>query len=198
VVGPENPDFVPIAELPAHVVRAVTTSEDGGFFGHQGFDFGELRNALAEGAEAGRVVRGGSTITQQLAKNLFLTGERTLARKVREAATAIALEATVPKARLLEIYLNVVEWGPGIRGIGPAARLWFGKDPRALTPAEAALLASVIPAPARYHLLRERGPMAEWWRRRVEHVLLKMTEQGVLANEELVRALADPVVFTRG
>ena len=73
VVGPASPDFVPIAELPEHVLRAVTTSEDAGFFGHDGFDFDELRNALAEGAEAGRVVRGGSTITQQLAKNLFLS-----------------------------------------------------------------------------------------------------------------------------
>ena len=197
-VGPANPDFVSIADLPVHVVRAITTSEDGGFFGHEGFDFGELRNALAEGAEAGRVVRGGSTITQQLAKNLYLTGEKTLTRKVREAVITIALEATVPKQRLLEIYLNIVEWGPGVWGLGPAARHWFGKDARELTPMEAAFLASIIPNPARYHFMHDRGAMSETWRRRVEDVLLKMTEQGVLGDEDLFRALAEPVVFTPG
>jgi membrane peptidoglycan carboxypeptidase len=197
-VGPTNPDFVPIAELPVHVVRAITTSEDGGFFGHEGFDFDELRNALAEGSVAGRVVRGGSTITQQLAKNLYLTREKTLARKVREAAITIALEATVPKQRLLEIYLNVIEWGPGIWGLGPAARHWFGKDARELTPTEAAFLASIIPNPTRYHFMYDRGAISETWKRRVHDVLLKMTEQGVLGDDDLVRALAEPVVFTPG
>jgi hypothetical protein len=195
-VGPANPDFIPIAELPVHVVRAITTSEDGRFFGHEGFDFEELRNAFAE-AVAGRVVRGGSTITQQLAKNLYLTREKTLARKVREAAITVALEATVPKQRLLEIYLNVVEWGPGVWGLGPAARHWFGKDARELTPMEAAFLASIIPNPTRYHFMYERGDVSEAWRRRVDDVLLKMAEQGVLGNEDLARALAEPVVFTR-
>jgi penicillin-binding protein 1A len=197
-VGPANPGFVPIAELPVHVVRAVTTSEDGGFFAHEGFDFGELRNALAEDAEAGHVVRGGSTITQQLAKNLYLTGERTLTRKVREAVITVALEATVPKQRLLEIYLNIAEWAPGVWGIGPAARHWFGKDARELTPIEAAFLASIIPNPTRYHFMRDRGAMSETFRRRVEDVLLKMTEQGVLEGEDLLRALEEPVVFTPG
>jgi hypothetical protein len=198
VVGPENPDFVPIAELPVHVVRAVTTSEDGGFFGHQGFDFEELRNAFAEAAVAGRLGRGGSTITQQLAKNLYLSRERTLTRKVREAAITVALEASVPKERLLEIYLNLVDWGPGVRGIGAAARHWFGKDARGLTATEAAFLASVIPNPTRYHSMYDRGEVSERWRRRVEDVLLKMAAHGVLGDEDLARALAEPVVFGSG
>jgi hypothetical protein len=198
VVGPARPDFVPVAELPEHVIRAVTTSEDAGFFGHAGFDFDELRNAVAEGAEAGRVVRGGSTITQQLAKNLYLSPERTLSRKVREAFVTVALEATVPKARLLEIYLNVVEWGPGIRGIGPAARHWFGKDARDLTPREAAFLASIIPSPVRYHAMYVRGAPSPAWEDRVDALLLKMTEQGVLTDEELLHALEEPIVFARG
>jgi hypothetical protein len=197
-IGPENPDFVPLADLPVHLVRAVTTSEDAGFFGHAGFDFDELRNAVAEGAEAGRVVRGGSTITQQLAKNLYLSPERTLARKVREAFVTIALEATVPKARLLEIYLNVVEWGPGIRGIGPAARHWFGKDARELTPREAAFLASVIPSPVRYHAMYARGAPSPAWEDRVNALLLKMSEQGVLTEDELLEALEEPIVFAGG
>jgi membrane peptidoglycan carboxypeptidase len=194
-IGPENPDFVPLEELPEHVVRAVTTSEDAGFFGHAGFDFTELGIAFAEGLEAGRVVRGGSTITQQLAKNLWLSRDKVLARKVREALGAVALEATVPKARLLEIYLNVAEWGPGVFGIGPAAHHWFGKDARQLSAREAAFLASVIPNPVRYDAMRAQGVLSEAWDQRVSEILLHMASHGVLSDDDLVRALDEPLVF---
>jgi monofunctional biosynthetic peptidoglycan transglycosylase len=197
-VGPQNPEFVPIAELPEHVVRAVTTSEDAGFFAHPGFDFAELAEAFARGAERGRVVRGGSTITQQVAKNLYLSGERTIARKIREAAITLALEATLPKARILEIYLNVAEWGPGVFGIGPAARHWFGKDARDLTPKEAAFLAAIIPNPVRYGAQHARGGSAPRWQARVEDVLLKMTAHGALTDDDLARALEEPIVFAGG
>jgi hypothetical protein len=195
-IGPASPDFVPIAELPEHVVRAVTTAEDGGFFGHAGFDFDELKNAIAAGARRGRLVRGGSTISQQVAKNLFLGPERTFARKVREAAITVGLEATLPKRRLLEIYLNVAEWGPGVWGIGPAARHWFGKDARALTPKEAAFLASVIPSPVRYYeKLFARGAPTETWEARVRDLLFTMNQQGTLTDDQLAEALAQPVTF---
>ncbi len=198
VVGPESPDFVRLAEIPQHVIRAITTSEDAGFFSHQGFDFVELRNAFVEDAEAGRVVRGGSTISQQLAKNLFLSGERTIARKVREALLTVALEASLGKQRLLEIYLNVVEWGPGIHGLGEAARHYFGKPAWALSPREAAFLASVIPNPIRYHVYYDRGALTEAWNQRVNELLLKMREAGQLTDEQFANALAEPLVFARG
>ncbi len=197
-VGPGGRDFVPVAELPEHVVRAVTTSEDGGFFSHQGFDFDELKNAFAEGARAGKVVRGASTITQQLAKNLYLSREKTLVRKGREALLTVALEATVPKHRLLEIYLNIVEWGPGLWGIGPAARHWFGKDARELTPKEAAFLASILPNPVLYHSMFTRRAVSEAWEQRVDAVLVKLGETGVLSAEEVARAIALPIVFSSG
>ncbi len=195
LVGPANPGFVPVAELPRYVVRAVTASEDAGFFGHSGFDFEELRNAVIEGAEAGHLVRGGSTITQQLAKNLYLSREKTLARKLREALITIALEATVPKQRLMEIYLNVAEWGPGLWGIGPAARHWFGRDARELTPREAAFLATVIPNPVRYHYMWTRGSLSEAWQQRVDDLLRTMKGQGTITDEELQAALEEPIVF---
>jgi len=197
VVGPENRGFVPIAELPRYLVRAVTAAEDAGFFAHSGFDFEELRNAAVEGAQQGRVVRGGSTISQQLAKNLYLSPERTLARKIREAEATVALEATVPKQRLMEIYLNMVEWGPGLYGIGPAALHWFGKDARDLTPKEAAFLATVIPNPVRYHAMWDRGFVGKAWERRVDELLLTMNGQGNLSDEELDLALREPIVFAR-
>ncbi|HEU4382739.1 MAG TPA: transglycosylase domain-containing protein [Anaeromyxobacteraceae bacterium] len=196
-VGPGSPDYVPLAELPDHVVRAVTTSEDGGFFAHSGFDFEEIRSALAERAESGRV-RGASTITQQLAKNLFLSGERTFSRKVREALLTVALEASLSKARLLDIYLNIAEWGPGLHGIGPAARHYFGKDARQLTPREAAFLASVLPSPARFHGHFQRGEMSDGWLERIDAILLRMAAFGQLGEEELLEALQQPLVFARG
>jgi len=174
VTGPESADFVPLGELPIFVVQAVTTSEDGGFWGHQGFDFDEIRLSLVEAAQAQGVVRGGSTISQQLAKNLFLNRERTLARKVREAFVTLALESALSKQRLLEIYFNVIEWGPGVYGIGPAARLYFGKDARQLNLEQAAFLASIIPNPSRYGTQLEDGEVSEIWAPRVAQVLAKM------------------------
>lgn len=195
-VGPESPEFVALADLPAHVADAVVTSEDGGFFGHQGFDFDEIKRSLVAVAEAsGRAVRGGSTISQQLAKNLFLSREKTYVRKAREALVTLALESTMPKQRLLEIYLNVIEWGPGIRGIGPAARTYFGKSPRELTPREAAYLASVIPNPVRYFAQYERGEVSAEWGNRLDTILTHMTLNGRLAPEAYAEALRAPIVF---
>jgi hypothetical protein len=188
-VGPGNPAFVPYGEIPQSLVRAVTASEDGGFFGHRGFDFREIANAATETGRA----RGASTISQQLAKNLFLSPERTLARKVREALATVALEANLPKARLLEIYLNIAEWGPGIYGAGEAARFWFGKDVRNLTPRESAFLATVIPSPRRFHARLHRSGITPWWNARIDDVLGKMRIQNQLDDAQLAEALAQPL-----
>jgi penicillin-binding protein 1A len=196
-VGPRNPSFVPLAALPRHLVRAVLTSEDAGFFGHHGFDLDEIREALAT-AGGRRRLRGASTITQQLAKNLYLSPERTLARKLREALATMALEASIPKRRLLEIYLNVAEWGDGVVGVGEAARHWFAKDARELTPKEAAFLASVIPNPVRYEMYRRRGALTDAWEARVRDLLLKLRAVDALSAEQLLDAWDAPLVFARG
>ena len=197
-LGPGSAAFVPIAELPDHVVRAVTTAEDAGFFGHQGFDFAELLDALSAGAHAGRVVRGGSTISQQLAKNLYLSRDRTLARKTREALVTIGLEASLPKARLLELYLNLIEWGPGLRGIGPAARAYFGVDARQLTPRQACFLAAIIPSPVRSNRLVAAGLGERAYRARVEDLLQRLSGFGVLSDEALEQAMAERLLFAFG
>ncbi|MGQ0506363.1 MAG: transglycosylase domain-containing protein [Myxococcaceae bacterium] len=193
VIGPSNPTFVPLAELPPHASAAVLTSEDAGFFGHAGFDFGELRHSVVD-ALMDRRVRGASTLSQQLSKNLFLSPEHTLARKVREALTTLALEASVPKQRLLEVYLNAVEWGPGIYGIGAASQHYFAKDARELSPKESALLATLLPSPLRYHSYHLRG-LSPVWEQRLDDLLSKMGEEGVLTEEELTAASAAPLLF---
>ncbi len=188
-VGPGNPAFVPYPEIPQVLVRAVTASEDGGFFGHRGFDFREIANAVTDRSR----VRGASTISQQLAKNLFLSPERTLARKVREALGTIALEASLSKGRLIEIYLNIAEWGPEVYGVGEAARFWFGKDARALTARESAFLATVVPSPRRFHARLHRSGITPGWNARIDDVLTKMRAQNQLTDEELAVALAEPL-----
>jgi monofunctional biosynthetic peptidoglycan transglycosylase len=196
VIGPRNPAFVPIGSLPAHVVRAVLASEDAGFYGHHGFDVAEIQDALTRSGE--RRLRGASTITQQIAKNLFLSGERTYTRKFREALATVALEASLDKRRLLEIYLNMAEWGPGVFGIGQAARHWFGKDARELTPKEAAFLATVIPNPVRYEMYRRRGALTDHWEERVRDLLVKLRAADVIDDEQLRQAWDAPLAFAHG
>ncbi len=193
VVGPKNPRYVPLAELPPQVAKAVMTSEDAGFMAHPGFDFMELRSSIVD-ALMHRRVRGASTLSQQLAKNLFVSSEHTLARKVREAVVTVSLEAAVPKERLLEVYLNAVEWGPGLYGVGAAAQHYFAKDARELTPKEAAFLATILPNPVRYHGYHLRG-LSELWEQRLSELLAKMAEEGALTPEEYEAAQGEPLHF---
>ncbi|MBF5045884.1 glycosyl transferase [Aggregicoccus sp. 17bor-14] len=198
-VGPENPDFVPLTEVPPLLVRAVLLSEDSFFFSHRGFDFESLGgNLFAPASEDGGVVRGGSTISQQLAKNLFLNREKTYARKVREAFLTLGLEASLSKARELEIYLNIIEWGPGLYGLGEAAHHYFGKDPRTLNVKEVAFLATIIPNPVRYHVYCARGALTEVWERRVGDLLQKMHDAGDLSDAQLAEAQGTQLHFTHG
>jgi penicillin-binding protein 1A len=197
VVGPRGSAFVPLAALPSYVSRAVVMSEDAAFFQHHGFDVREVQEALSRAGA--RRLRGASTLTQQLAKNLFLSPDRTLARKVREALATIALESSLGKRRILEIYLNAVEWGPdGVRGLGEAAHHWFGKDARDLTPKEAAFLATVLPNPIRYDLYRRRGALTERWEERVRSLLVKLRAADALDDEQFYEAWYAPLAFTRG
>lgn len=193
-VGHSNDAYVAIADLPAHVTRAITTAEDGGFFGHHGFDFVEIKNAIAEKTSTGKV-RGGSTLTQQLAKNLYLSSAKTYSRKVREALIALALEGTLTKQRMLEIYVNIIEWGPGLYGIGPAAQRYFGKPPSALSAKEAAYLASIIPNPVRYYGYYARGELSDTWKQRVNDILDKLHTTGVLDDATYADQVTAPIAF---
>ena len=133
-----------------HLKRAVIASEDAKFVHHDGFDWDGIQNALEKNLEKGRVVAGGSTISQQLAKNLFLSTRRTPWRKMQEVVITVMLEAMMSKRRILEIYLNVIEWGNGVFGAEAAARHYFGTGAQGLSAYQAAKLAAMIPNPRFY------------------------------------------------
>lgn len=147
--------WVALSRMSPHLQRAVVAAEDASFFAHEGFDWEGIKDAALHNLEAGEMKHGGSTITQQLAKNLYLSSERSLFRKAREALIARSLEHRLSKKRILELYLNVAEWGRGVYGAEAAAQHHFGKPAKELTAEEAALLAAILPSPRRYDPLRK-------------------------------------------
>lgn len=146
--------WMPLARIAPELQRAVIAAEDAKFFAHEGFDWDGLKEAAVKDLEAGKVTHGGSTITQQLAKNLYLSSERSFLRKAQEALITRALEHHLSKRRILELYLNVAEWGQGIFGAEAAAQHHFHKPASSLTEEEAAILAAILPSPRRYDPLR--------------------------------------------
>ena len=148
--------WVPLADISPHVPRAVIALEDNNFCEHHGFDWGEIFEALSEYYKGERL-RGASTISMQTTKNLFLWPQRNLLRKVAEAPLTLIMEALWDKQRIIEVYLNIVEWGPGVYGVEAAAQAHFRKPARRLTPREAALLAAVLPNPRKWSPSRPSG-----------------------------------------
>jgi monofunctional biosynthetic peptidoglycan transglycosylase len=143
-------EWVPYGRISPHLKRAVVAAEDARFLDHEGFDWEAIQKAMAKNERQGKVVAGASTISQQLAKNLFLSGERSWLRKAEEAAITWMMERIMSKRRILELYLNVAEWGEGVFGAEAAARYHFGVSAAALGPEQAAWLAAILPSPRRY------------------------------------------------
>ncbi len=187
MLSPDNPDFIPYRHIPRSLVNAVMSTEDESFFSHRGFSEKHIKGSLIENMKAGKVVRGASTISMQLAKNLYLSAERTLSRKLEEALITVALEQHLNKKRIMEIYLNIIEWGDGIYGIGPAVQYYFGKRPEELKPVESAFLASIIARPRNWR----PDPLSKigqgWWEY-LQVILCKMYERGAAEVEDLLEA----------
>ena len=181
--------------MPDHVINAVLATEDRRFFEHFGIDFLGLFRAMSENVRANSVVQGGSTITQQLAKNLFLSNERTVERKVKEAFLSLWLETNLSKKEILQLYLDRAYMGGGTFGIAAAADFYFGKNIKDLTLAEAAMLAGLFKAPAKYapHI---NLPAA---RARANEVLTNMVQGGFLTEGQVLSARLHPAdVVDRG
>ena len=156
ILQEKNPDaelrhrWVGYDKISLHLKRAVIAAEDAKFVDHEGFDWEGMQHAIEKNVKKGRIVAGGSTISQQLAKNLFLSGRRTPWRKAEEALITLMLEHFMTKRRIYEIYLNVIEWGNGVFGAEAAARHHFGVSAAQLGPAQAARLAAMVPNPRFY------------------------------------------------
>ena len=163
--------WVPLSRISPYLSQAVVTAEDASFFTHEGFDWEGIKDAALYNLDAGKLKRGGSTITQQLAKNLYLSSERSLLRKARETLITRSLEHHLTKERILEVYLNVAEWGQGVYGAEAAARHHFKKSSHNLTADEAAWLAAILPSPRRYDPMRKTTSLA----RRHDRILKRIT-----------------------
>ena len=197
-VSPASPDFIALREVPPLFVRTLLLAEDAGFYGHRGIDLRELPTAVLTDFARGGAARGASTITQQLAKNLFLTRDKQLGRKLQELAITFLLESALGKDRILEVYLNIIEWGPELRGLRPAARHYFGREPHELTPAQMAFLVSIIPGPIKYQVSFAHGSPGPGLRSLIDELLAKLRSVGALGEEDYRRALAEPIVVAGG
>jgi len=197
-VSPASPDFIALRDAPPLFVRTLLLSEDAGFYGHRGIDLRELPAALLTNWSRGGAARGASTITQQLAKNLFLSRDKQIGRKLQELAITFLLESALGKNRILEIYLNIIEWGPDLRGLRPAARSYFGREPQALTPAEMAFLVAIIPGPIKYQSSFAHGTPGPGLRSLIDALLAKLRAVDAIGEEEYRQALDEPIVVAGG
>ena len=183
--------WVSYNNISPHLRNAVLIAEDSAFFQHPGYDLEQIKESAKRNWREKRFARGASTITQQLAKNLYLSTSRNPLRKVREFFIAQELEERLSKQRIFEIYLNVIEWGDQVYGIGPAASTYFGKSPSELLPEEGAILAAMIPNPRRYTPARN----AAYLEKRKADILSRLVRYKYLGQDEYDAARIRPVVF---
>lgn len=167
--------WVPYSRISGNLKRAIIAAEDAKFLDHEGFDWEGIQKAYEKNVKKGKIISGGSTISQQLAKNLFLSGERTWWRKAQEAVITVMLETIMTKRRILEIYLNVIEWGDAVFGAEAAAQYHFGVPATGLGPEQAAQLAAMVPSPRRYR----PGGETPYLRKRTEIILSRMNAASV-------------------
>ena len=187
-LSPANPSFRPLAAIDSVLVHAVVTNEDGGFFRHAGFNMEAVKGAIADNLKAGAFRRGAGTITMQLVRNLYLGHDRTLSRKGQEVVLAWVLEhlTLVSKERMLEIYLNIIEWGPGVHGADEAARYYFGHGADRVTVDEALFLATVVPAPIKWrYRFDATGALRPFARAQMHFIGRAMVQKGRLPAELL-------------
>lgn len=184
----EEREWVPYARISPHLRRAVLIAEDDAFFAHGGLDWNEIRESAKQDLRSGRLVRGGSTITQQLARNLWLGTARTPLRKLEEVLLAVRLERALTKKRIFELYLNVIEWGDGVYGCEAAARHWFGTRAAALDARQSVRLAAVIINPRRFSPLDPPRRIE----RRVRMIAGRMRRRGELSEADWRAVLGLP------
>ena len=188
LVGPKNRYWTPSGRIPAEMKWAVILAEDANFYKHEGFDVKAIKNAIKYDLEKKSLKRGASTITQQTAKNLFLSREKTITRKLKEIYLAYRMEQELTKGRIIEFYLNVVELGPMVYGVGHGAQYYFNKPASAMTPRECAFLAAMLPGPrVAFNPYKKLNKVLK----RSDMILRLLRQQGVLSEAEYQGALME-------
>lgn len=194
---PGSSSYTPLANISRYMTEAVLTTEDGGFRKHDGFNYTQLEVALRRNLQSGKVRLGASTITMQMVKNVLLSHERTLSRKLQELFLTWYVEQTLSKQRIMDLYLNVIEFGPGIYGVTNAARHYFGKHPSELTSLEAAYLALMLPSPVRRHAHYCNGALSQRFEEKLHYIHNLMRERGRISAAEHAAYAARPLEFDR-
>ena len=193
--GPNTSSWTDLDGISPFMIAAVLTTEDGAFYKHHGFNHNAIRNSVAANLKARRFVRGASTITMQLAKNLFLSREKTLSRKIEEVILTDYLEQEFRKDDMMELYLNVIEFGPDVYGVTRAAEFYFGRKPEELSLPECFFLASIMPSPVRYGKLRDKGQVSEGWAHHIQTLMEIAAKNGKVSRAELAEGLSQSVFF---
>ena len=194
-IGVGSPGWVAFEDVPDYFIRALTISEDARFFQHKGFSRAGIQRSLKVNLEKGGFFQGASTLSQQLVKNLFLSREKTLSRKLQEAFITWQVERNLPKEKILELYLNVIEWGPEVWGLKEAATHYFARDPSQLTVLEAAFLVLIIPNPSKYHEFLEQGQVPPRFMTKVRALVETLRSVGAISDLEALGTLQQTVRF---
>lgn len=186
---PGSSSYLTLGKISSYLPAAIVSSEDGNFYNHRGFAWDSLKEAARQAIETGVMKRGGSTISQQLAKNLFLTSEKTYLRKLKEALITIEIERTLSKNEILESYLNVVEFGREIYGVKSAAKIYFDKDPKDLDVVESVFLAMVLPNPKKYSRSFYAKQLTPYARTRMSQLIEDLYRQKRISDFDYLSAL---------
>lgn len=199
VTGPGSERWVPLEEMSENLIKVVTTTEDGLFFGHNGFSIRQIRGAMVANLRKGRFVRGASTISQQTAKNLFFVErEKTISRKVQEAIVTWDMEHRLTKEQIIELYFNIIEFGPRIYGVKAAANHFFRRAPNQLTLLQSIWLGSIVPGPRRFYHQFVRGSSGETWRNYMCWIGRTMHKREKITADQVARLSDCNVVFGGG
>ncbi len=195
IVSSPPQKWIPIEKISPGVYHSIIVSEDWSFFQHKGIDLIELKKAIFESQKRQEWVRGASTISQQVVKNVFLSHEKSLKRKLIEVFLTVFMELQVSKKKILEIYLNIVEFGEGLYGIKNAAMFYFKKDPLQLTHKEASFLAMLLPNPKKYSLSFRKKELTPYASETMEQILLKMLQAKSITEPEYETAIGEELSF---
>lgn len=194
-VCPKNASYTKLSSISTYLKTAIIVSEDGLFYSHNGFDWFEMRASFTSNIKAGKIKRGGSTITQQLAKNAFLYNEKSFFRKALEAYLTFRIESLYSKDLILEKYLNMVEFGPKLYGIRAASAKYFQKSPSQLNPLESAYLAHLLPNPKSYSRGFNKGQLSDYSKKMVKVILKRMLQTGRISGPQYQFSLSQVDYF---